>query len=68
MRKILPLLGRILILLGLAIFAYFYASRLMDSIFAYRSPLRNSPPAPGGALGEPFYPAGGLRLDRRAAQ
>jgi len=33
--------------------AYFWALGLMDSLYAYRSPLKDSPPAPGQPLGEP---------------
>jgi len=36
----------------LAYGAFTWATGLMDSLFAYRSPLRNNPPAPGAALGE----------------
>jgi len=37
--------------LVLAAVGYFWATGLMDSVFNYRSPLRNSPPAPGTPLG-----------------
>lgn len=49
--------------------AYLWATAMMDSMFAYRSPLRNSPPAPGPALGTPvtrrvvFVLIDALRLD-----
>jgi len=33
--------------------SYFWATGLMDSVFAYRSPLHNSPPTPGHPLGSP---------------
>jgi hypothetical protein len=33
--------------------SYIWVSSLMDSVYAYRSPLRNSPPTPGAALGQP---------------
>jgi len=33
--------------------SYFWATGLMDSVYAYRSPLHNSPPLPGEALGKP---------------
>ncbi|NOY98172.1 MAG: hypothetical protein GXP40_03070 [Chloroflexi bacterium] len=34
--------------------AYFWATGLMDSLYAYRSPLHANPPAPGAAIGEPM--------------
>jgi hypothetical protein len=34
--------------------SYFWATALMDSMYAYRSPLRHTPPAPGEAAGEPI--------------
>ena len=37
----------------LAIAAYFMVTNLMDSAQAYHSPLANTPPAPGQALGSP---------------
>jgi len=46
-----------------------WAVGLMDSLFSYRSPLHDSPPAPGEALGAPlsrqvvFVLIDGLRLD-----
>jgi len=36
--------------LALAVGAYFFATGLMDSVFAYRSPLKDNPPAPGRLL------------------
>ncbi len=45
-------LGIVLCLL-LAGGAYFWATGLMDSLYAYRSPLHAHPPAPGPALGSP---------------
>jgi hypothetical protein len=53
----------------LAAIAYFWATGLMDSLYAYRSPVRDYPPEPGHALGEPvsgrvvFVLIDGLRLD-----
>jgi hypothetical protein len=38
----------------LAIGAYFWATGIMDSLFAYRSPLHGRPPAPGQSLGDPL--------------
>jgi hypothetical protein len=52
-----------------AVIAYFWAIGLMDSLYAYRSPLQDYPPEPGQALGEPasgrvvFVLIDGLRLD-----
>jgi len=52
-----------------AVVAYFWATGLMDSLYAYRSPLQNYPPEPGQALGEPvsdrvvFVLIDGLRVD-----
>jgi hypothetical protein len=52
-----------------AVIAYFWATGLMDSLYAYRSPLQNHPPEPGPALGETvskrvvFVLIDGLRLD-----
>ncbi len=43
-----------LVCLTLAFGAITWATSLMDSLFAYRSPLRENPPAPGAALGEPL--------------
>jgi hypothetical protein len=37
--------------LALAVGAYFFATGLMDSLFAYRSPLKDNPPAAGQPLG-----------------
>ena len=38
----------------LAVGAYFWVNGIMDSLFAYRSPLHNRPPAPGQPLGDPL--------------
>ena len=48
-----PIILKILLCLGLAVGAYFGATGLMDSMFAYRSPLKDNPPAPG----QPFKTA-----------
>ena len=40
--------------LAVAAIAYFWTSSLMDSMFAYRSPLRDTPPMPGEPLGAPL--------------
>lgn len=34
--------------------AYFWATGIMDSLYAFRSPLHGNPPAPGQALGQPL--------------
>jgi len=44
------LVWKILLLLGLAAVGYSWATGLMDSIFDYRSPLKDHPPAPGASL------------------
>jgi len=33
---------------------YFWATGMMDSLYAFRSPLHNNPPVPGQALGNPL--------------
>lgn len=43
----------ILLLLGITAGSYFWAIALIDSNFHYRSLLKNNPPIPGDALGEP---------------
>lgn len=59
----------LLSLLLLAGTAYLWATSVMDSIFAYRSPLKDHPPEPGQALGQPltrrvvFVLVDALRLD-----
>jgi len=40
--------------LVIAAVGYFGATGLMDSVFNYRSQLKDTPPAPGAALGEPL--------------
>lgn len=54
LKPILRLLLGILACLVIAAGAYFWATGLMDSIYAYRSPLRDHPPAPGAPLGQPL--------------
>lgn len=44
----LGIIGCILIVVG----SYFWATAIMDSLYAYRSPLKDSPPAPGEPLGD----------------
>jgi len=43
----------ILACLVLAAIAYFWATGLMDSLYAYRSPLHSQPPAAGQPVGQP---------------
>lgn len=47
---ILGILAGLLIAAG----AYFWATGMMDSLYAFRSPLHDNPPAPGQALGNPL--------------
>jgi len=53
MKKNGPILIGILICFVVMGIAFFWASSLMDSIYAYRSPLQNTPPKPGETLGKP---------------
>ncbi len=53
MKKSASIIIGILICLIVMGIAYFWATSLMDSIYAYRSPLQNTPPKPGTALGKP---------------
>ena len=46
-------LGTLLCLIT-AVICYFWANALMDSLYAFRSPLAENPPAPGPPLGEPL--------------
>ena len=54
MKKHIPLLIGILACLSIAAGEYLWTSRLMDSVYAYRSPLHDVPPAPGEPLGAPL--------------
>jgi hypothetical protein len=54
MKKHLPLLLGVCACLLIAAGAYAWTSRLMDSVYAYRSPLHDAPPAPGEPLGTPL--------------
>ncbi len=49
MRKKLWIPLAVVLLLLIAAGAYFWATALIDSLYAYRSPLHTSPPAPGEA-------------------
>jgi hypothetical protein len=40
--------------LAIAAGAYFWATGMMDSLYAFRSPLHKNPPVPGQALGNPL--------------
>ncbi len=51
MKKSTPFIIGILISITAAIIAYIWLTNLNDSVYAYRSPLHNSPPSPGKALG-----------------
>ncbi len=51
MKKHIPLFVGILACLLIAAGAYMWTSRLMDSVYVYRSPLHSTPPAPGEPLG-----------------
>jgi hypothetical protein len=47
---ILGILGCLIV----AAVAYFWATGMMNSLYAFRSPLKDNPPAPGPALGQPL--------------
>ena len=51
MKKAAPILIGIILCISVMAGAYFWATGLMDSVYAYRSPLRFTPPAPGEPLG-----------------
>jgi hypothetical protein len=53
MKRSLSITLGILALLVMAAVAYFWATGLMTSLYAYRSPLHSSPPAPGQPVGQP---------------
>jgi hypothetical protein len=54
MKKHFPLLLGVCACLLIAAGAYLWTSRLMDSVYAYRSLLHAAPPAPGEPLGTPL--------------
>jgi hypothetical protein len=54
MKKQLPLVLGVCACLLIAAGAYLWTSHLMDSVYAYRSPLHSTPPAPGDPLGAPL--------------
>ena len=53
MKRIPAFITGVIIFLLLAAGAYFWATSLIDSMYNYRSPLQDSPPRPGTALGQP---------------
>jgi hypothetical protein len=53
MKKVAPIFFGILICIIVMVASYFWASGLMDSVYAYRSPLHSSPPLPGDTLSKP---------------
>lgn len=69
MKTSLRITFKVLILVLAAVGAYFWASSLMDSLYAFRSVLADRPPQPGAALGVPdtrqlvFVLIDGLRYD-----
>lgn len=69
MRKNAWLIFGILGLLVVAVAAYFWATGSVDSLFSYRSPLKDTPPAAGVNLGNPatqrvvYVLIDGLRYD-----
>ncbi len=54
MKKSIWLVLGILACLAIAAGAYFWANGMINSLYAYRSPLHSTPPAPGAPLGEPL--------------
>jgi len=54
MKKSVWLVLGILACLAVTAGAYFWANGMINSLYAYRSPLHNSPPAPGDPLGKPL--------------
>lgn len=52
MTKRLRIVLGIVLLLGIAAGAYFWATGMIESNYAYRSPLKDNPPALGNTLGE----------------
>jgi hypothetical protein len=53
MKKSFPIFIGIFISILVMGISYIWATALIDSVYAYRSPLHNSPPMPGMALGQP---------------
>jgi hypothetical protein len=69
MKRILYLIGGIVLSLVIAAGMYFWATSMIDSMYAHRSPLVNDPPKAGAPLGQPatrrvvIILVDGLRLD-----
>ena len=63
------LLTRIFLIIALLVGSYAWLTGMMDSLFAYRSPLKNNPPLSGELIGAPlarkvvFVVVDALRLD-----
>ena len=53
MKKVAPIIVGIVLCIIVMVVSYFWATSLMDSVYAYRSPLHDTPPSPGEALGKP---------------
>ncbi len=53
MRRLPAFIAGIVIFLLLPVGAYFWATGLIDGMYAFRSPLHDNPPQPGAALGQP---------------
>ena len=53
MKRIPAFIAGIVVFIALAAGSYFWATGLIDSIYAYRSPLKDTPPQPGPALNGP---------------
>ena len=69
MKKALVLFTRIFLIIALLIGSYAWLTGMMDSLFTYRSPLKNNPPLSGESIGAPlarkvvFVVVDALRLD-----
>jgi hypothetical protein len=59
----------LILCIAIGVGSFLFAAAIVDSLFTYRSPLKNIPPQPGPALGQPatrqvvFVLIDGLRLD-----
>ena len=54
MKSKIRIILAIALCLVLAVGAYLWATALMDSFYAFRSPLQHTPPSPGEPLGQPI--------------
>jgi hypothetical protein len=54
MKKNIPTIIGIIICIAAIGIAYFWAMALMDSVYAYRSPLKDTPPRAGDTIGKPI--------------